>query len=147
MPVLQAGKHRLRLWLNLLRTTRYIETKVREELRRAYGSTLPRFDVMSTLDRNRGGLLMSELSQQLMVSNGNITGIIDRLVEEKLVRRLAVVGDRRATRVVLTKSGIEKFAVMAKEHESWLNEILKNVDSTQSLHMIEVLSSIRKDTH
>ena len=140
----QRTRHRLRLWLNLLRTTRFIEATVREKLRQTYGSTLPRFDVMSTLERNPKGLLMSQLSQHLMVSNGNVTGIIDRLVEEKLVRRLAVVGDRRATRVVLSKAGFAAFSAMAREHEAWLDDVLKNVDHAESAYMIDLLSSIRK---
>ena len=96
------SKQRLRLWVNLLRTTRSIEADLREEMRRAYGSTLPRFDVLSALERHAGGLLMGELSRHLMVSNGNVTGIVERLVADGLVERLAVEGDRRAILVRLT---------------------------------------------
>ena len=39
---------------------------------------------------------MGELSRHLMVSNGNVTGIVERLVSDGLVERLAVEGDRRA---------------------------------------------------
>ena len=51
-----ARKARLRLWLGLLRTTRFVENALREEMRLAYGHTLPRFDVLSILERSQTGL-------------------------------------------------------------------------------------------
>lgn len=141
------SKQRLRLWLQMLKTTRFIENELREELRLGFQSTLPRFDVMAMLDRTREGLRMSQLSKQLMVSNGNVTGIIDRLVQEGFVMRVQVKGDKRATLVRLTPKGIEKFAEMAAEHERWINEHLKEIDETEIGHFIDILSKVREDDH
>ncbi|MFT6658255.1 MarR family winged helix-turn-helix transcriptional regulator [Maritalea sp.] len=141
------SKQRLRLWLQMLKTTRFIENELREELRLGFQSTLPRFDVMAMLDRTRDGLRMSQLSKQLMVSNGNVTGIIDRLVQEGFVMRVQVKGDKRATLVRLTPKGIQKFAEMAKEHEAWINEHLKEIDESEIAHFIEVLSKAREEDH
>ena len=87
-----AAKQKLRLWLRLLRTSRAIEVELRERLRVAFGMTLPKFDVMAALDRKPAGMTMTELSRFLMVSNGNVTGIIDRLVSEGMVVRLRARG-------------------------------------------------------
>jgi DNA-binding MarR family transcriptional regulator len=141
------SKQRLRLWLQMLKTTRFIENELREELRLGFQSTLPRFDVMAMLDRTREGLRMSQLSKQLMVSNGNVTGIIDRLVQEGHVVRVQVKGDKRATLVRLTPKGIEKFAEMAAEHERWINEHLKEIDESEIGHFIEVLLKVREEDH
>lgn len=141
------SKQRLRLWLQMLKTTRFIENELREELRLGFQSTLPRFDVMAMLDRTREGLRMSQLSKQLMVSNGNVTGIIDRLVQEGHVMRVQVKGDKRATLVRLTPKGIEKFAEMAAEHERWINEHFKEIDESEIGHFIEMLSKLREDDH
>ena len=100
-----ATKNRLRLWLKLLKLTRQIESELRDNLRVEFDTTLPRFDVMAALYRFPKGLLMSELSGALKVSNGNVTGIVDRLVKDELVIRSAVPGDRRALRVKLTPAG------------------------------------------
>src|SRR5262249_24755964 len=64
------------------------------------------------------GMTMTELSRFLMVSNGNVTGIIDRLVAEGMVVRSAHEGDRRATFVRLTPKGATQFAAMARAHEA-----------------------------
>ena len=90
------SKQRLRLWIRILRTARAIEAEVRERLRVEFGVTLPQFDVMAALERKPAGMKMSELSRFLMVSNGNVTGIIDRLAADKLVTRKAPDHDRRA---------------------------------------------------
>ena len=67
-----------------------------------------------------------------MVSNGNVTGIIDRLVTEGLVVRIANAQDRRATVVRLTPKGLRHFARMAEAHEGWVNEILARFSREQS---------------
>lgn len=119
-----ASKERLRMWLRMLKTTRNVEAQLRERLRTEFSSTLPRFDVMAALARYSDGLKMSALSGVLRVSNGNVTGIVDRLAEEGLVVRVQVPGDRRASLVRLTKKGEEVFAAQAAAHEAWINELL-----------------------
>lgn len=119
-----ASHERLRLWLRLLRASRGIEAELRERLRLTYDVTLPQFDVLAALARRDDGITMTELSRYLMVSNGNVTGIIDRLVERGWVERLATPGDRRTTRVKLTVKGAREFSEMAAMHETWVDEML-----------------------
>ena len=69
----------LKLWLRLLACTTLIETEIRARFRAGFGTTLPRFDLMAQLEREPGGLKMSELSQRLMVTGGNVTGLTDQL--------------------------------------------------------------------
>ena len=121
------SKERLRFWLRLLKTSRGIEATLRERLRDEFASTLPRFDVMAALSRYEDGLKMSALSGVLRVSNGNVTGIVDRLVEDDLVVRVPVPGDRRAARVRMTKRGHAEFKRQAARHEAWVDEMLAGV--------------------
>ena len=130
-----AAKDRVRLWLRLLKVVRGIEGELRENLRREHNTTLPRFDVMSALSRHPEGLKMSQLSGVLRVSNGNVTGIADRLGEEGLVERIAVPGDRRATILRLTKSGETVFAGQAQAHEDWIDDMLAGVSPADARAM------------
>lgn len=118
------SKARLRLWLRLLKVSRGIETELREKFRDKFATTLPRFDMMAALSRHAGGLKMSELSGVLRVSNGNVTGIVDRLADEGIAIRVPVKGDRRASLVRLTKKGAELFAIQAAAHETWIDNLL-----------------------
>jgi len=137
-----ASKERLRLWLRLLKTTRSIETHLRENLRSEFGSTLPRFDVLAALSRFDTGLKMSQLSGVLRVSNGNVTGIVDRLVQDELVIRVPVEGDRRAWMVRLTKRGQEEFTAQAAEHEAWINAMLQQFSAEESAQIGARLDSL-----
>ncbi|MCR9109090.1 MAG: MarR family transcriptional regulator [Rhodobacteraceae bacterium] len=123
------SKSRLRLWLKLLKTSGSIEEELRRRMRAELGTTLPRFDVMSALARAPEGLKMSEISRRLRVSNGNITGIVDKLTEEGIALRVAVPGDRRANLVRLTPKGQKIFAEHAGRHEAWIDELLAGLNA------------------
>ncbi len=124
-----ADKDRLRFWLRLLRTTRSVEVALRERLRRQFDITMPRFDVMAALARSPEGMSMTALSRTLIVSNGNTTGIVDRLVADGFVMRMDHDADKRSTFVRLTREGSRRFAAMAREHESWVEDLLRPLDA------------------
>ena len=126
------SKDRLRLWLRLLKATRLVSAELRDRLREDHETTLPRFDVMSALYRHEPGLRMSDLSSVLKVSNGNVTGIVNRLASEGFIVRVPVRGDRRATVVRLTRKGREHFAELAALHEGWVDDLLGVLDPEET---------------
>ncbi|MBZ9659971.1 MarR family transcriptional regulator [Mesorhizobium sp. ESP-6-4] len=139
------GKDRLRLWIRLLRASRTIEAELRERLKKEFDTTLPRFDVMAALYRSPEGMLMSDLSRFLLVSNGNVTGIVDRLVSEGLVMRARRNGDRRTSMVRLTEEGSKSFATIAAAHENWVGELLGNVSEDEARQLTGMLKSFRSN--
>src|SRR5215475_5774361 len=140
----QKGDHQaLRLWLRLLTCTVRIENQIRIGLRREFGTTLPRFDLMAQLERSGGGLRMNELSQRLMVSGGNVTGITDQLEREGLVVRAACPGDRRAFTIKLTAAGVKRFREMAAQHEQWIIELLSGLRKDEKEDMIDELGKLK----
>ena len=136
------SKQRLRLWVRILRAARAIEAEVRERLRVQFDVTLPQFDVMAALERKPDGMTMTELSRFLMVSNGNVTGIIDRLVSDKIVVRQAPADDRRAIIVRLTPRGLKEFTAMAKAHETWVDGLLSEFDDAEADTLIRHLDGL-----
>jgi DNA-binding MarR family transcriptional regulator len=139
------NKERLRLWIRLLRATHVIEGELRERLKREFGSTLPRFDVLAALYREPAGMLMSDLSRFLLVSNGNVTGIVDRLVADGTVVRAKRDGDRRTSIVRLTEAGSALFERMARAHEDWIAELLGNVGEEEARMLSGMLRSFRSN--
>jgi DNA-binding MarR family transcriptional regulator len=87
-------------------------------------------------------MTMTELSRFLMVSNGNVTGIIDRLVTDKLVVRQAPVNDRRAIIVKLTARGLKNFTAMATAHQGWVDNLLSEFDAAEAETLIEHLDGL-----
>lgn len=139
------SKTRLRLWLRLLKLTSGVEAELRRRLRDEHGTTLPRFDVLSALSRHPKGLKMSELSGFLKVSNGNVTGIVDRLVADGLALRVAVPGDKRAQLARLTPKGQTVFAALAKDHETWIDALLHGLDQDEASSLIGLLEKAQRE--
>jgi len=134
----------LRVWLRLLLCTQMIEKRLRSRLRERFDTTLARFDVLAQLDRFPDGLMMGELSRRLMVTHGNVTGLIDRLAAEGQVERLPVPGDRRAQLVRLTPTGREIFATMAPIHAGWVAELFDGVPHDELLDLYDRLGAVRE---
>jgi len=139
------SKARLRLWINLLRASRFIEAEVRNRLRREFDVTLPRFDVMAALYRQPTGMMMSQISRHLMVSNGNVTGIVDRLVKDGLALRSQRDGDRRTWIICLTINGTTTFEKMAAAHEQWVDELLQDFSADEADELQQTLARLNSD--
>ena len=115
-------KRELRLWLRLLTCANLVERMVRTRLRAEFGVTLPRFDLMAQLERAPEGMTLGALSRRMMVSNGNVTGLVERLVALGQVERARDPRDGRVAVVRLTAAGRGAFAAMARAHEDWIAE-------------------------
>ena len=142
--IARSDDHRaLRLWLRLLTCTQMIERVVRSRLRSRFGTTLPRFDLMAQLARHPEGLKMSELSERLMVTGGNVTAIVDQLEKEGMVERLDEPADRRAFRIRLTRAGEKTFAEMAREHEEWVVQLFAGVSGREQDELLKLLAKVK----
>ncbi|MEM7068179.1 MAG: MarR family transcriptional regulator [Pseudomonadota bacterium] len=137
------SRRRLRTWLRLLRLTRSTENSLREFLRLRYDTTLPRFDVAAALYRAKSPMKMSDLSQMLLVSNGNATTVVTRLEKEGKVKRVTNEADKRVVHVDLTDEGRVWFIEIARAHEEQITEIFgslghEELDALRDLiHQIE----------
>lgn len=143
-PDPELARQKLRLWIQMLKAVRHIENDLREGLRLNYATTLPRFDAMAMLDRAPEGLKLTQLSEQMMVSNGNVTGIINRLEEDGLVVRTGVEGDRRASVVRLTPEGKALMTEMAAEHLAWIDRLMAPLDEADVARGIAMMIELRR---
>ncbi|HEY6483034.1 MAG TPA: MarR family transcriptional regulator [Steroidobacteraceae bacterium] len=134
----------VRLWLRMLACTNRVENLVRQNLQARFQTTLPRFDLMAQLERAPDGLKMSELSQRMMVTGGNVTGITDGLEKEGLVVREVDPSDRRVFRVKLTAEGQRQFRRMASEHEQWVIGLFAGLSMRQKNQLVELLGELKQ---
>lgn len=138
----EGSKQRLKLWLRLLRATRTRENHLREYLRREHGTTLPRFDVMAALHRADAPMTMSELSRLLLVSNGNVTAVVDRLEADGLAQRVQSEADRRTVHVALTDEGRRQFEGLAEGHEIAVDGLFNGLSDTDARDLARLLKTI-----
>jgi DNA-binding MarR family transcriptional regulator len=142
----EAVDHRdeLRLWLRLLTCTTLIEGEVRSRLRARFDVTLPRFDLMAQLEKAPEGLTLGELSRRMMVSNGNITGLVERLVDSGHILRAPHPTDRRIAFVRLTEAGHAAFAEMAREHAEWIGNLFSGMPAADVRTVLRLLGDLKQ---
>ena len=140
------GEHNqaLKLWLRMLACTVRVEDAIRSRLRATFGITLPRFDLMAQLERQPAGLRMGELSKRMMVTGGNVTGIVSQLEGEGLVARVPDPEDGRAFVVRLTPQGRRAFAQMAEVHEGWVADLFADIPAADQATMVALLDGMKR---
>jgi DNA-binding MarR family transcriptional regulator len=136
-------KIELRVWLRLLTCTNMIEGQVRTLLREDFDTTLPRFDLLAQLERENHGLTMGELSSRLMVSGGNVTGLVDSLQREGLVEREPHPDDRRRQIIRLTTKGRAAFDAMTPAHEQWVDTMMAELSRSEMSELMHLLGKLK----
>jgi DNA-binding MarR family transcriptional regulator len=136
-------KDELRLWLRLFTCKEMIESEVRRRLRDSFEITLPRFDLLAQLERTPNGMTLGELSQRMMVTNGNVTAVVDRLVEQGLINRRPSPKDRRAQIVSLTAEGRRFFRAMARANGDWIGDMFAELTADEIETLMRLLAKTK----
>ena len=133
----------VRLWLRLLSCTMVIEKQVRRGLSVRFGTTLPRFDVLAALDRHPEGMTMGALSSSLLVSNGNVTALVQALVRDGQVALEPSPADRRASVATMTAAGKGYFDALASVHHGWIEAMFTDLSLSQRELMFDLLGALK----
>jgi DNA-binding MarR family transcriptional regulator len=140
------GDHKaeLRLWLRLLTCTRLIENEVRRKLRRDFDFTLSRFDLLAQLDKASDGMVLGEVSKRLMVSPGNVTSLVERLIESGHISRFPSELDGRMQIIRLTDKGRREFHRMARAHGDWIGEMFGDLSPSEIDALMQSLAALKQ---
>lgn len=133
----------LRLWLRLLTCTTLIETEVRRRLRDEFDFTLPRFDLLAQLDKAEDGLVLGEVSKRLMVSAGNVTALVERLLESGHITRTPSPTDRRVQIIRMTDTGRADFRRMADAHGDWIGILFEGLGEADMAALMDLLARLK----
>jgi DNA-binding MarR family transcriptional regulator len=101
--------------------------------------------MLAQLDAAEGenGLTMGELSRRLMVTNGNLTGLTERMVKERLVSRSVSPDDRRSQRVRLTANGRRALQEMAANHRAWIEEMFSELKHGEVAELYRLIGRLK----
>jgi DNA-binding MarR family transcriptional regulator len=139
----QAGPLDVRVWLRMLSCTMTIEKQLRRRFTDQYDTTLPRFDVMASLDRHPRGQTMGQLSRALLVSNGNVTAIVRQLQEQGLVETRPDPDDRRSSIARLSEEGKSEFDKLAAAHHAWIGQAFAGLKPQSQGALYELLAEMK----
>jgi DNA-binding MarR family transcriptional regulator len=143
-PIEEPEHDSLRVWLRLFTCSTMIAQHVGSALKREFGSSLPRFDLLSQLEREPDGLRMGELSERTLTTGGNITWLVRALEAEGFVSRKIVDTDRRAAVVRLTPAGRRHFAAMARAHERWISTLFSTLSPAERRDLHALLGTVKQ---
>ncbi len=113
---------------------------IRDDLEREM--TMPRFDLLANVCRSDGQTLAS-LSRSMLVTAGNLTGLVDRAARDGLVERRADPGDRRAWRVHVTPKGQRAFREAERRHGAKVVKLFAGLSRGEILTLIHLLDKLR----
>lgn len=90
------------------------------------GAGIPQtwFEVLLRISRSPDGQVrMGELAQQIALTSGGVTKLIDRMIDAGLVRRLPCPTDRRVHRAALTSQGTDALQRATTVHTADLHRV------------------------
>ena len=132
----------LSVWLRLLKAHALLLREVRRRVPETL--TLPQFDVLAQLHRRPEGRTPHELSRELLVTAGNLTGVVARLGRLGLVKREPVPGDRRAVRIRLTPSGRRVMTRAIPRHRRDVQKLLSHVPAARLRRLRGLLGDVSR---
>lgn len=137
------SREALLAWLELLRTSNYIKKMIDGKLRAQFGQSISRFDVLSTLERGqRNGVRAGDLSRAMVVSEGNITQLMSKLLRDGLVLKRNDEKDARVVIYSLSDEGLSLFNVMATAHAGWITEVFKELSTKDLTEFRDLLDNL-----
>lgn len=131
------------MWVRLLSCAKIIEKRLRRNFQEQFDTTLPRFDVLASLDRAPEGQNMGALSRALLVSNGNVTSIVRQLQEQGMVVSRPDPNDSRSSIVSLTAQGKAYFGELAIAHHQWVRDALKDFPAASQAQLLLLLTDLK----
>ncbi|MDE0245572.1 MAG: MarR family transcriptional regulator [Gammaproteobacteria bacterium] len=135
--------HHRRAWLGLLRCFSSIDRVLMRRFSEKFNSSLPRYDVLTALALSPNGMTMGELASSLMVTKGNITGVVSRLKQDGLVRKITSRSDRRIQSVTLSAEGRTLWDAMHADYDETVSEIFSGQSSEELDALTEMLEVTR----
>ena len=133
----------LRMWVHLLSCAKIGEKRLRRNFEEEFRTTLPRFDVMAALYRAPDGLRMGALSRALLVSNGNVTGLVRQLQNQGLIQSVIDPQDTRSAIVSLTRPGRDQFKTLAEAHHRWIADTFRDFPPKRMALLVELLTELK----
>jgi MarR family transcriptional regulator, organic hydroperoxide resistance regulator len=112
----------VRTWIQLVRTFSRMERRLEHVLER-HELSIPQFDILATLGFEQG-ITQQELAERLLVTKGNICGMIDRMEANGWVERRPDPLDRRANRLFLTRRGKTRLGHTTPDEQALVKEIM-----------------------
>lgn len=107
------------------------------------GLSVAQFDLLACLvAAEPERLKQSDLASRLLVTKGNISGMLSRMTELGMVRRSDDPADRRSKRIVITPEGRQLFCRGREAQDALIREVFRDLDGTRLALFEEVVGEL-----
>lgn len=107
--------------------------------------TIAQFDVLARLTLH-DGIPQQALADQLLVTKGNVCGLIDRMSAQGLVERHAHPTDKRSHLLYLTPAGKQLATMIIPIHDAMITRRMGSLSSDESQHLAKLLRRLVQAT-
>jgi MarR family transcriptional regulator, organic hydroperoxide resistance regulator len=132
----------LRTWSQMMRTSSRMERRLEQALER-HGLSIAQFDILATLGFEQG-ITQQDLAERLLVTKGNICGMIDRMEVSGWVERRPDPGDRRLNRLFLTRQGKAKLGQTLPEQDALLKQLMSALKPAEIQSLYQFLDRLEE---
>ena len=139
-------RRNLKLWIETVNLNRKVQADLRDRLRREFGWTLPKFQLMAMLANHREGITMSALASALFLSNPNVSAMVEKLVQEGMIKREGIDGDRRSTKITQSILGQGEFSKIMAKYQNWVNRYFEDLNDEEVKQLFHLLAKIQSAT-
>ena len=130
----------------IVETIVYLYTESRrltKGMARQFGLTGPQLTVIKLLEQ-LGDLSLSSLSERIKAQNSTVTGIIDRMEREELVKRERSERDRRMVLIRLTEKGRALASSIDVEPMNMFREALNALPPQDITQLFRILDRVQQ---
>jgi DNA-binding MarR family transcriptional regulator len=112
-----------------------------------YGLSMGKFTLLMQLfQANEQGLTPSECAERAGVTRATVTGLLDGLERDGLVKRQPYPDDRRMLSVQLTQKGRELLSQMLPDHFCRTTGLMAHLTDGEKKTLMELLAKVRSGT-
>jgi DNA-binding MarR family transcriptional regulator len=135
----------VRAWRAMLEGYRDLFRFLEKEFVRGAGVEVHYYDVMLHVSEAAGGRRMTDLADAVVLSKSGLTSLVDRMERDGLLERRPDPMDRRATRIVLTEAGMERFEAVSRHHRGVVGRIFTSqLSEEEATVIVDVMERLRR---
>nr|WP_280528536.1 MarR family transcriptional regulator [Tissierella praeacuta] len=119
--------------------------EVHDRFFQAYDLSNTKFNVLVILYKGcTEEMYMSKIGERMLLSNANITGLIDRLEEQSLVKRVRSKEDRRKIVIKITEKGINSVEKVMEDYIKWSKKLMEVLTVEENNQLIKLLKTLQQ---
>jgi MarR family 2-MHQ and catechol resistance regulon transcriptional repressor len=132
----------LKLFVVLLKAAKTLSDFSMQDMKK-YGMSPSEFKIIELL-YHKGAVPIQKIADRILMSSGTMTFNIDKLEKKQLLRRVPCGNDRRVIYAELTEMGKQRFDDIFTHHATYLDSIMKSLNSEEKRQAIELLKKLGK---